>query len=172
MYNPQVHRCPKFSNSSDKITHPAPPITSARVNLPPGTTSGSFTEGGGFKYRSDHDIAAGIIPNSSNTRTGMNGKELVWYLYVKIGKQNDEKEWQEDIIDIVNILPPYVPAKSNDLKNISGSSNDKISGGINVKRNGKGLFSPLGSFSTGCAEKYKLDITKISTSSRNLQTWG
>lgn len=67
----QVHRCPKFSNSSEKITHPAPPITSARVNLPPGTTSGSFTDGGGFEYRSDHDIAAGIIPNSSNTRTWM-----------------------------------------------------------------------------------------------------
>lgn len=62
----------------------------------------------------------------------------------------------------LSILPPYVPAKSSDLKNISGSSNDKISGGINVKMNGKGLLSPVGSFSTGCAEKTIYQILKQS----------
>lgn len=59
-----------------------------------------------------------------------------------------------------NILPPYVPAKSNDLKNISGSSNDRISGGTNVNSNGKGLLSPLGSFSTAQTERTYIYILK------------
>lgn len=45
-------------------------------------------------------------------------------------------------------IPPYVPAKSNALKNISGSSKDSINGGTRVRTYGRGLFSPAGSFST------------------------
>ena len=45
-------------------------------------------------------------------------------------------------------VPPYVPAKSKALKNISGSSKDSASGGIKVKRYGRGRLSPIGSFST------------------------
>lgn len=44
-------------------------------------------------------------------------------------------------------LPPYVPAKSNALKKISGSNNDSISGGTTVSRYGS-VFWPKGNFST------------------------
>lgn len=44
------------------------------------------------------------------------------------------------------INTPYVPAKSNALKNISGSSSDSTSGGNKVNRYGKGLC-PAGRFS-------------------------
>lgn len=60
-------RCWKFSNNSERITYPEPPRTISRVILPPGTSSGSFTDDDEFEFLSDHDIAAGITPKSSNT---------------------------------------------------------------------------------------------------------
>lgn len=62
------HVCPKFSMISERITRPDPAITSERVNLPPGTSRGIFEDSDDDpEYRSDHDIAAGRIPNSTNT---------------------------------------------------------------------------------------------------------
>lgn len=52
-------------------------------------------------------------------------------------------------------VPPYVPAKSKALKNISGSSNDSASGGIKVNRYGRGRLCPVGSFSTENYTKWK-----------------
>jgi hypothetical protein len=60
-------RCCKFSNNSERITYPELPSTISRVILPPGTSSGSFTDEDEFEFLSDHDIAAGITPKSSNT---------------------------------------------------------------------------------------------------------
>jgi hypothetical protein len=45
-------------------------------------------------------------------------------------------------------IPPYVPAKSKALKNISGSNNESISGGTKVSMYGRGLFWPVGRFNT------------------------
>lgn len=73
-------RCWKFSINSERMTHPEPPSTSSRVILPPGTSSGSFTDDDDdddeFEFLSDHDIAAGITPKSTNT-TWNNDKKLV-----------------------------------------------------------------------------------------------
>lgn len=58
------------------------------------------------------------------------------------------------------LVPPYVPAKSKALKNMSGSSNDSANGGINVKRYGRGWFCPVGSFSTEQSPNEGTDIRK------------
>ena len=60
---------PNFSRSSEKMTHAAPPTTSERVSLPPGTNcgNGNFIAGDELEYLSDQDIAGGRIPNSTNT---------------------------------------------------------------------------------------------------------
>lgn len=42
-------------------------MMSERISLPPGTSCGSFTAGDELEYLSDHDIAAGRTPNSTNT---------------------------------------------------------------------------------------------------------
>lgn len=53
---------------SERMTRPDPAITSERVNFPPGTSRGIFGDlDDDFEYRSDHDIAAGRIPNRTNT---------------------------------------------------------------------------------------------------------
>lgn len=62
-----INGCPNFSSNSEKMTTPAPPITSERVSLPPGTSWGNFRDDDRAEYLSDHDIAAGRIPNSTNT---------------------------------------------------------------------------------------------------------
>lgn len=50
-----------------------------------------------------------------------------------------------------------MPAKSNALKNISGSSNDRTKGGNKVNKYGKGFLSPLGNLSTANFKK----LTKV-----------
>lgn len=71
-----AHARPKFSNNSDSITQPAAPPMSARVTFPPGTSSGILKDGDReSEYRSDHDIAAGRIPNSTSTDSTRDGKK-------------------------------------------------------------------------------------------------
>ena len=53
------------------MTPPAHPITRVRVSLPPGTSSGSLNDVDELEYRSDQDIAAGRIPNNTNTAKNM-----------------------------------------------------------------------------------------------------
>lgn len=69
---------PNLSRISEKMTHPAPPTTSERVSLPPGTNCGNFipTDDELDEYLSDQDIAAGTIPNSTNTIKNMKQKEI------------------------------------------------------------------------------------------------
>lgn len=66
-----IDELPNFSNTSDRMTHPAPPIMRERLSLPPGTSSGNFTDGDELEYRSDQAIAAGRIPNNTNTNKHM-----------------------------------------------------------------------------------------------------
>ena len=49
------------------MTNPAPPITRERVSFPPGTNRGGFGNSDESEYLSDQNIAAGRIPNSTNT---------------------------------------------------------------------------------------------------------
>nr|GMD69751.1 hypothetical protein Iba_chr12dCG22060 [Ipomoea batatas] len=59
-------------------------------------------------------------------------------------------------------LPPYVPAKSNALKKISGSNNDSINGGTTVSRYGS-VFWPEGNFSTVNRQAIILDLKILLT---------
>lgn len=70
----------KFSRSSDRITNPDPPIKTARVILPPGTSLGSLKDEVlvELEYRSDHDIAAGRIPNSTSTILNMETGQRIY----------------------------------------------------------------------------------------------
>lgn len=78
-------RCWKLSINSERMTHPEPPSTSSRVILPPGTSSGSFTDEDEFEFLSDQDIAAGITPKSTNTTSKF--KQWEKTCLVKIGFQ-------------------------------------------------------------------------------------
>ena len=143
-----IQRCRKFSINSERTTYPDPPSTSSRVILPPGTNSGSFTDGDEFEYLSDQDIAAGITPKSTNTASDMKQRKTCC---IRIGFHfsSNKCENNEQISTGSHFsLPPYVPAKSKALKNISGFNNESISGGIKVSMYGRGLFWPLGSCST------------------------
>ncbi|CAK7331877.1 unnamed protein product [Dovyalis caffra] len=90
-------------------------MTRERVTFPPGTSCGSLIDGDELEYLSDHAIAAGIIPKSTNTNKNM------------------EKLRHDTEKDYFTCVPPYVPAKSKALKKISGSSNANTIGGIKVK---------------------------------------
>lgn len=57
------------------MTYPEPPSTSNRVILPPGTSSGSFTDEDEFEFLSDQDIAAGTTPKSTNTTNDMKQRQ-------------------------------------------------------------------------------------------------
>jgi hypothetical protein len=61
----------KFSSISERMMHPAAPITRERVTFPPGTSCGSLIDVDELEYLSDHAIAAGIIPKSTNTNNNM-----------------------------------------------------------------------------------------------------
>jgi hypothetical protein len=58
------------------MTHPAPPTTSERVSLPPGTNCGNCKAVDELPYLSDQDIAAGRIPNNTNTNKDKKWKNL------------------------------------------------------------------------------------------------
>lgn len=53
--------------NSDKMTQLAPPMTKERESFPPGTSGPTFGNSSEVEYRSDQAIAAGRIPNSTNT---------------------------------------------------------------------------------------------------------
>lgn len=140
------------------MMYPAPPITKERVILPPGTSCGSFTVDDELEYLSDQAIAAGKIPKSTKTRTTyepVNKLVVAWLnLYEQsyitscksklhsgnrrkqfIGRRRGEDFELRTYIREKHFtcLPPYVPAKSKALKNISGSSNANTNGGNRVK---------------------------------------
>jgi hypothetical protein len=51
---------------SERITSNAPPVTTERVNFPPGTIGGTGASNSS-EYLSDQDIAAGKTPKSIST---------------------------------------------------------------------------------------------------------
>lgn len=124
------------------MTNPAPPITRESPSFPPGTISGSFGDVQVFKYLSDQHIAAGRIPNKTRTTKTW---QIQDYQDLTLHKSiTNTCLSQTRLFTLRNwcitIIPPYVPAKSKALKNISGSSRDSTNGGIRVKRYGKGLL--------------------------------
>jgi hypothetical protein len=88
--------------------------------------------------------------------------KLNWYEFVIM--ENEKKQKKHN-----TAVPPYVPAKSKALKNISGSSNDSTSGGIKVKRYGRGRLCPVGSFSTENFTKWKSKIFKKQNINHSLE---
>jgi hypothetical protein len=65
-------------------------MMSESVSLPPGTSCASFIDEDGFEYLSDHDIAAGRIPKSTNTNkiTGNSPAMLGQIINFKTHKTN------------------------------------------------------------------------------------
>ena len=91
--------------------------------------------------------------NSSRSVLGEGRKKLFRISHRIVISSNWKKEDK--------CLPPYVPAKSKALKNISGSNSASNNGGNKVIKYGSGLLCPVGSFSTATT-------TKI----RDVQTYG
>jgi len=81
----------------------------------------------------------------------------------------DNGKWEKTKKKHNTAVPPYVPAKSKALKNISWSSNDSTSGGIKVKRYGRGRLCPVGSFSTENFTKWKSKIFKKQNINHSLE---
>lgn len=72
------------------MTNPEHPVTRVRVSLPPGTSSGSFNDVDELEYRSDQDIAAGRIPNNTNTARYM--ENLIAFRCLQGRVMNREKK--------------------------------------------------------------------------------
>lgn len=135
-----IHGRPNFSSISERIMYPAPPITRDRVSFPPGTICGTVIGGDEAEYLSDHDITAGRIPNSTNTSPKKKRDCISLIRKHKSSKHQcmkHESEMEPSTKEKNGAaIPPYVPAKSSALKNISGSSNDSTNGGIRVSKYG------------------------------------